>query len=317
MRRFHAFASQPHYREHLQPIIDAMHPDAFVGWLDGPHDADPTVVTLVAGWSDAHVLRAVPKVYVEHGAGQTYQGSWPSSAHPGYSNRGDRLQNVVGFICPSETVAERFRPYAPAAAAGCPRLDALVRMRETRESRDQPVAFLTFHWDCTVAPESRSAFDAWADDLPRVVDWLRTGGFHVVGTEHPRWKGRLAATWDRLAVPFTPNADDVLPIADLVIADNTSLMYEAAALGAQVFALNAPWYRRDVEHGLRFWSHIPGLNFDDADDLCSAPADGPLRYRSALGELQRHAAVAHTYAQVGGSARAAAAFLRRIIDDMV
>jgi hypothetical protein len=59
---------------------------------------------------------------------------------------------------------------------------------------------------------------------------------------------------------------DVRKFANLLICDNSSLMYEMSYLGRNVVALNAPWYRRDVEHGLRFWQWR-GIQVDTPEEL--------------------------------------------------
>ena len=49
--------------------------------------------------------------------------------------------------------------------------------------------------------------------------------------------------------------DEVMERSTLYICDNSSTLYEFASTGRPVVVLNAPWFRRDIEHGLRFWEH--------------------------------------------------------------
>ena len=113
-----------------------------------------------------------------------------------------------------------------------------------------------------VAPEAWSAREHYLDMLHNMVDALRTDGFEVIGTWHPR--DTLGhKVWKNLGIEATSDPDEVLRKATLLIADNTSLLYEAAHVGIPSIVLNAPWYRKDVEHGLRFWDHVPGAMVDD------------------------------------------------------
>jgi hypothetical protein len=221
-------------------------------------------VFLVAAAGSIAACKDRRVIYVEHGAGQSYVGGRHAASYPG----GDHPANVIGYVCPSEQVALSWRG-RPAVAVGCPALDPLATA-----GRGEAVVF-TFHWDAPlVCPEARSARSHYLDHLHEMVTWARETGRSrgdVIGTWHPR--DRMAAgIWRSLRVPAEPDPDRVLRQAALVIADNTSLTYEAAALGIPTIALNAPWYRRDVDHGLRFWSHVPGLQVDDAYELIARPA---------------------------------------------
>lgn len=270
-------ASRGNYRRHLEPIgrvLEARGHD--VAWLASAR-ARPRAHSLVlaASWYDARRWRDHRTVYVEHGAGQTYLGR--DEAYAG----GSGLDHVVCFIGPGEHVSARWRAVYPsrlAVSVGCPALDVHLRERAgqthiapgARDSRDESTTtarrtvVVTCHWRCSVCPETLPAVDLFSAAL----HGLRTAcNVEVVGSSHPRDARRYERFWRGLGVPFMADPDDVIRTADLLVADNSSLLYEAAACGVPVLALNRPSYRRDVEHGLRFWSHVPGLSCDDPADL--------------------------------------------------
>lgn len=300
--RLSFYASQPHYWRHLRPIADALRArGAEVDiWSDnhqpwGPAVTDPTrrlvaPVVVVASYQDAQRWRDRACVYVEHGAGQTYRTDdleEPERLRLGFAGGGG-LDHCALFLCPSERVAGRWRDVYPAAriaVVGCAALDRYEISkisRSTARDFDRPahisgadrttesppglsVVAVTCHWRFDVIPEGRPALplylEAFAD-----LHFAELGIF-VVGHGHPRIQTEARRWWDTIGIPFEPDPDRILSEADLLIADNTSLMYEAAAVDLPVLVLNAPWYRRDVGHGLRFWSHVPGLECNDPADL--------------------------------------------------
>lgn len=250
------FGSRTHYRDHLRPIADAMG----TGVVEHRRDVPPGPV-VVASYLDLWAMRDRPAVFVEHGAGQSY-----GTRHPAYSG-GDGRDNVVLFVCPSTTVADRNRaryPRADAVAVGCPRMD--------RFHADPPtptgVVGLAFHWFTGgVSPEARSAFphhQSALDGLGRAFPG------RVVGTGHPRVLTRLRASYDPAGITTAPT-DDVIRDAAVMVADNTSVGWEYLSTDRPVVWLNAPWYRRNVEHGLRFWEHADaGIMVDDPGDVVDA-----------------------------------------------
>jgi UDP-N-acetylglucosamine:LPS N-acetylglucosamine transferase len=74
-----------------------------------------------------------------------------------------------------------------------------------------------------------------------------------MGHAHPHAARQIRRFYDSVGIEFIENFDDVLDIADVYAADATSTIYEAAACGIPVVLLNAPYYRRDVHQGIRFW----------------------------------------------------------------
>lgn len=255
-------ASQPHYADHIHAVMRQLPPQFQGSWQLGRDANDrripPEDVVLVGGYSD--VLRAPDHriVYVEHGSGQSYTGVKELAARS-YSG-GDHPSNVVGYLAPRRAVAERW--HRPAFACGAPICDQF----ELVTSNSTPIATICFHWNgVKVCPEAGTALEHYADRLPDIVAALRAEGFHVNATVHPR-DPFSPAMWKRIGVEEV-EADDVRRSTDVIIADNTSMMYELAYLGRGVITLNAPWYRRDVHHHLRFWDAVPGIAVDGPDEL--------------------------------------------------
>lgn len=306
-------ASETHYQDHMLPIFEAL-PDHLRGNvlpLARPGEATrPPMgrIAMVAGWQDVSPLRGqCPMIYVEHGAGQTYS---DRPFDPSYSaSGGQRHQGVVGFISPNEEVASRWTT-APSIAVGCPKMDQWVQ-RPYKQPGDSPAICFAFHWDCRLSPESRSAWEWYAPHMVDIVAWYRSVGFRVFVHEHPKWRGELIRQWAELLpdVPVLYTDREVFEQADILMMDNSSLMYEFALISRPVVALNAPWYRRDVEHGLRFWRWVPGIEVNDHRDLLALnPWDliheTPLR---GVAQVLGSAARARVYAWGDGSSSARAA----------
>jgi hypothetical protein len=265
--KIHAWpATQPQFWRHLRPIWEAL-PEELRGTVSfkkspGLRDTSPDDVWLVAGYGCIRPLGNRRIIYVEHGAGQSYTSM--RDRHRGHYSGGPHPDNVIGYVCPSETVAARWDK--PTVVVGCPALDSV-------QADPRRAVVITFHFDCwQVCPETRSARFHYLDHLHEIVQWIRDDRKQPLGHWHPR-DGRASGIWRQLRIESEPDPDRALGRADLVIADNSSFQYEAAALGIPNVALNAPWYRRDVEHGMRFWSHPPGVMVDDADELMSRSAE--------------------------------------------
>jgi hypothetical protein len=328
--RIDLYASRPHYASHMLPIWRAlprhlrgrvMSPRDTDWWArdELPRDAEADVVTMVAGYCDIQALDGRgPLIYVEHGAGQTYPGDPVSAGDASYSG-GIGHDDTVLFVAPSATVAARWHDCYPESAvvvAGCPLLDDWHIGRRPFEQQARPTLAITFHWDCQLIPETRSAFRHYEPHLARCVAAWRAHGFDVVGHGHPRVYDTLTPIWQALDVPQQP-LGWIYDHVDLLIGDNTSALYEFASLGRDVLALNAPWYRRTVNHGLRFWSHVPGHQADDADQMISLATLLLDRETATLAgsSLMRRGAVAEAYAHTDGYAAWRAATAISALED--
>lgn len=314
-KRINVTASQPHYLDHMTPIFDAL-PERLRGTVHAVEEPCPypgrNRVAMVAGWDDLKRLRGLnPMIYVEHGAGQAYLGDEKTATLPGYSGGAARHNGVIGYICPNVTVAQRWAP-APAVAAGCPKMDRWIGVDPKVGSS---VCF-AWHWDAgrnSLSPEMRSAWTHYEPRLAEIVEWWTSLGYTVFGHAHPRWRGALAKPMADVGMCVLERDVDVFENIEHLFVDNSSLGYEFALLGRPVTWLNAPWYRRNIEHGLRFWSQVPGRMVDDPESLLQfdpSQLEGTDAWVSKI-----MADVYSTWSHIGRAAERAAEWITQLVDE--
>lgn len=322
-RRLTFTTSLPHYVDHLAPIWKALDVEAEWWTRSRPIAAYCEARGIPAQFGNtpraeriwvvaSHVdlrMRRPPVVFVEHGAGQTYVDGG-AAGNGGWAG-GIGRDNVALFLCPSEKTAalnSGAYPNARSVCVGSPRLDELCSLE--RQRGPTTVAF-SFHYDCKLTDETRWAFPHFHEIIANLA--RRSRSFEILGHAHPRSAHTLGNWWRGIGVEFTDDFAEVCRRADLYVCDNSSTIFEFAALGRPVVLLNAPGYRRDVEHGLRFWSESDvGINVDDPNEL-------PYAIKRALRDpsyvaRRRAAAVDRVYDRLDGhAAQRAAREIRRLL----
>lgn len=281
-----------------RPVVaPAMLHWATPAWLPLPAPA-PVVV---ASFGDLKTVAngARPLALCEHGIGQSY-----GNQHPSYcgGTSPERAQ-VSLFVVPNESAARanrRVYPQARIAVVGVPRLDDW-NLVPPMVNAQPPVVALSFHWNCRVAPEAQGSFAHFRSALPELARHYR-----VLGHGHPRILGNLVRPYERHGIEVVADFEHVLARANVYVTDNSSTLYEFAATDRPVVVLNAPWYRRNVEHGLRFWRYA------DVGFQCDRPEDLPACVARALADppeqrRRRQAAVDAVIPQRDGRAAARAA----------
>lgn len=304
-----ALASEIHYIDHIAPVWHALNEEtkgtfkvtrAELIEYAALHDIKAKVKppakrnhTIVASWGDYRKTTG-PVIYMEHGIGHTY-----SNQHPSYAGAPGRVRTTL-FLNQHHLTDEKNKttyPNAAHAIIGVPRLDTIT----PRPAEGRTVA-ISFHWECRVSPESRSAFEHYRHGLRQ----LRNQNYQLVGHAHPHrgWPEKLKGYYQRHGIPYIPTFNQVLEQADVYVIDNSSTGYEFAAAGRNVIHMNAPWYRKYINHGIRFWDYLPGPMVDDYKELISTihdVLDNPDKY-----ETQRQAVVNELFPHLGNSAQVAA-----------
>jgi hypothetical protein len=324
-------ACEWHFAEHCAPIWHALPPEARGLFLTAPalvargpelgiemtaHTrGQPTGPAFVASWGDVQTARRSGRTRIariEHGIGQSYAGDPKSQAavHESYAG-GKGQEGVSLFLTPNAHSADRWQrayPSASVAIVGSPKIDALPAY----EPEGEPIVAISTHFDARVCPETRSAFPLFQRAFVALAKRHR-----VIAHAHPRAAGEVSQWARRNGIEWVASLREVQRRAATYVCDNSSSMYEFAATGRPVVVLDIPTgrttgagYRRDINHGLRFWDAADvGVRIDD-------PADLPEAVRIALVDPpgireNREAALDIVYAYRDGRAaeRAAAALL--------
>lgn len=315
-----ALATVPYHREHLAPIWAELQRRGLAGDFhilagggngrDRPpprwHKQHQNRPVLIAGWVDYQHAGTRPIVFVNHGAGQTYDGDARSARHPSYSGGRER-DRVILHLEPGEIAAAKTRaaqPDVPVAEVGCPKMDPWHRTATTRS--EIPTVAVTFHWPNPICPEAGSALPHYHRRLDQLVDTARHRGWRLIGHGHPRAWPHHERMWRKLEVEPAPTFAEVLDSADVLVVDNSSAGWEFMSTGRPVVWLNTPAFRRDVDHGLRFWEHADsGVQCDHPDQLADAIAaalQDPPDQRQ-----RREAAIRRVYTHIDGRAAVRAA----------
>lgn len=242
-----------------------------------------------------------PFILVSHGVGQTIE---EDNKYIPYHKK------CLLYILPNkivENVYKRNYPHVKTAVVGCPKLD-YWHTHPGEPKAEKPVVAISFHFENSVAPEMRSA---WPYFKPALKNLALQKKWRVLGHGHPGIIDELTPYYQKLGIEVVRDFTEVMKRANLYICDNSSTLYEFASTNRPVVVLNAPWYRRDIERGIRFWEHADvGVNCDNPDDLLAkieeALIDPPEQKRL------REKAVKAVYAVTDGTASQRA--VKAIID---
>jgi hypothetical protein len=308
---FDAFASYPHYWDHIQPIWEAAEDVGMFyvtrstqrpGFVTNALGQGPAV--LVAGFPDLKRTRHRPHIFLEHGIGETW-----GSTDPHYAG-GPGRESVILFLCPNRRVAEANRRYdAPSVVVGSPRLEWLISSTPThRERGDRLRLVASFHWDNRMIPETTTGLFQFQQYF---AGWATDSRIEIRGHAHPRIIDKAAKYFARAGIEMIADFADVIAWADVYAADNTSTIFEARACGLGVVFFDLPWYPTESD-SWRFGDHANiGPHVRDGRGLVEAAYDANDNRVS----YDATGMVAEVFGTVDGSTRRAADAIRAVTYD--
>lgn len=317
MRKVDAVATHVHYAEHMLPIWLAL-PEEHRGTFYAAKKTERFLqskkvdavafsrrsrkiplsdnLTLVASFRDLKISNTSKRatVYMQHGTGQAFQGS--EGGNTGHiPTRLDAVSDTRLYLTPSTYHIEQMRDFtaSPIVPIGCPKLDEW-HLRPPKPRSDPPVVALAFHWDRHTFPETRSGWDFYRPHFHLLTEMRDAGEIELLGHGHPLMRDVFMPGYRKHKIPFVKHFTEVLEKADILLNDASSVLFEFASVDRPVVVLNTPWYRKHVDHGLRFWEHADiGIQVDKPETELQDAIRNTLLYDP--NKQQRHAAVKAAY----------------------
>jgi hypothetical protein len=137
----------------------------------------------------------------------------------------------------------------PAYPIGVPKLDKYHKnIYSYNKKIDKTNIVISFHWDCKIVPETRSCFRFYRSVIKSMKE-----DFNIKIHGHPRNMKKYKAFADYIEVEYLETFDEVIEQGWIYCCDNSSTIFEWISLDRPVVLLNSHFYRRNVEHGMRFW----------------------------------------------------------------
>lgn len=309
-------AGEPQFAAHMAPVYEALPAEHRGDWLTAapamlptlrhmgyqPHmlraGAGPLLVASVSDLNRARRTKCMRVAYMEHGVGQSYAGDPRTANHGSYAG-GPGREHCALIMAPNELAAERWRaayPQVPVHVIG-----ATHKLPAPLTS--EPLLCVSFHWNGGM-PEMRNAFTHYHHSLAELARELP-----VIGHGHPRMAGALKTRYAKAGIRWVPRLQDVARAATVYAVDNSSTLYELART-RPVIAMNAPEWRRDVHHGLRFWSHVPGPMVDDGEGLLETARRLLYEGESEAERLHRERVLADVFPPLDGAVEASTLLVR-------
>jgi CDP-glycerol glycerophosphotransferase (TagB/SpsB family) len=248
-----------------------------------------------------------PYILMEHGVGLVF-------GTPGYAGGTGLRTRVSLFLAPNDNIRKKTARAIPGAAQviiGTPKLDAVISEQLSVASdqlsvisgKRKPVVCISFHWNGSrVAPEAGNAFKHYRDVLPALA---RSRKFKLIGHGHPKAMSYLQGEYEQAGIEVVTDFREVMRRADVYVNDASSTLYEFCVTGKPVVILNAPWFRRNVKFGIRWWEYTDiGPQVNEPEQLKGTIEHvlaNPDEYRT-----QRERMINDLYPFLGKSARRAA-----------
>jgi len=182
--------------------------------------------------------------FTEHGSGITYQGG--GASYVGSTKRPNvdvilvpnmLAKNIQDKATPEIEVVSlgsspRLDPWAPGQPARDKALNRALEWAPSQPDRAMNLATIamSWHWDCKIAPETRTALPWYRKKLDLVLD----GPWNVIGHGHPRAWPTLKIVYDHWGIEKVRSFDHVMQRADCYVVDNSCVLPETPVLMADL-----------------------------------------------------------------------------------